>query len=49
MGTPNIWIFDPRLRQMFAFRLNALQEVPGDVIATDDREIELTREEVFRD
>jgi Uma2 family endonuclease len=49
MGAPNIWIFDPRLRQMFTFRLNALQEIPGDVVATDNREIELTREEVFRD
>jgi Uma2 family endonuclease len=49
VGTPNIWVFDPRLRKMFKFRANALQEIPTDTIATEDSAIELTREEIFRD
>ena len=49
MGVPNIWVFDPRLREMFAFHANALTEVAGDIIATVEPCIELTREEVFRD
>ena len=49
MGVPNIWVFDPRLREMFTFHANALTEVAGDVIATVEPRIELTREEVFRD
>ena len=48
-GTSYIWVIDPRLRQMFSFRGNALQEVQSDVIATDDPRLELTREEVFQE
>jgi len=48
-GTPHIWVFDPRLKQMFTFRDNALQEVLGDTIATGDPHLELTRAEVFQD
>jgi len=48
-GTPNIWVFDPRLRKMFRFHANALEEITGDTITTDDRAIELSREEIFRD
>lgn len=47
-GTPNIWVFDPRLKQMFTFSGNALQEVGGGTIATVDSRFELTREEVFQ-
>ena len=47
--TPHIWLFDPRLRQMFTFQANALQEIKADVIATETPRLELTREEVFRD
>jgi Uma2 family endonuclease len=48
-GTPHIWVFDPRLKQMFVFRNDALIEVKGDTIATDDPRLELTRAEVFQD
>jgi len=48
MGVPNIWVFDPRLREMFTFHDNALREVTGDSIVTGDPRIELTREEIFR-
>ena len=47
-GAPHIWVFDPRLKQMFTFRSNSLQEVEGDVIATDEPRLELTRAEVFQ-
>lgn len=48
-GTPHIWVFDPRLKQMSFFHQNALVEVGGDSIASDDPRLELTRDEVFRD
>ncbi len=48
-GTPHIWVFDPRLKQMFTFRENTLQEVMGGTISTDDPRLELTRAEVFQD
>ena len=47
-GVPHIWVIDPRLQQMFAFRSNCLQRVEGDVIATDNPRLELTRDEIFR-
>jgi len=50
MGTPNIWVFDPRLAEMFVFHGNALHEVEGDTISTKaEPRIELTREEIFQD
>jgi Uma2 family endonuclease len=49
VGTPNIWVFDPRLRQMFIFRSNALCEVTEEIIVTSDGAIQLTRQEIFRD
>ena len=49
IGTPHIWVFDPRVKQMFTFRSNSLREVEGDVIATDEPRLELTRAEVFQD
>ena len=47
IGTPNIWLFDPRLRQMFSYRAGVLQLVDAEVIATENPRIELTRDEVF--
>jgi Uma2 family endonuclease len=47
IGTPNIWLFDPRLRQMFTYRAGVLQLVEGDLIGTENPRIELTRDEVF--
>ena len=59
IGTPHIWVFDPRVRLMFTFHANSLREVEGDVIATDlvstdspttdEPRLELTRAEVFQD
>ena len=49
MGVPNIWVLDPRLKQMFVFRGNSLQEIEGDTISTGEPRIELTRDEVFQD
>ena len=49
IGTPNIWLFDPRLKQMHSFRSVDLHEVTADVIATEDPRIELTRGEIFHE
>jgi Uma2 family endonuclease len=49
MGVPNIWVFDPRLKQMFRFHENCLQEIEGDTIPTGEPRIELTRDEIFQD
>ena len=49
MGVPNIWVFDPRLKQMFKFHANSLQEIEGDTISTGEPRLELTREEIFQD
>jgi Uma2 family endonuclease len=49
IGTPHIWVFDPRVKLMFTFRSNSLQEVEGDAIATDEPRLELTRGEVFQE
>jgi Uma2 family endonuclease len=49
MGVPNIWVFDPRLKQMFVFHGNSLQEIEGDTISTGgEPRIELTRDEIFQ-
>jgi Uma2 family endonuclease len=48
-GVANIWVFDPRPKRIFVFRANALQELQGDVIATENPRLELTRGEIFRD
>jgi Uma2 family endonuclease len=47
IGTPNIWVFDPRLRQMFTFHDNTLRLLDSGVIATTDPHVELTCEEIF--
>jgi Uma2 family endonuclease len=49
IGTPNIWVIDPRLKQMFTFDGSALREVQEDVIATGDPRLELTRAEIFQE
>ena len=49
MGVLNIWVFDPRLKQMFVFEGNALREIEGDTISTGEPRIELTRDEIFQD
>jgi Uma2 family endonuclease len=47
IGIPNIWLFDPRLHQMFAFHDNVLQLVEAVIATTGHPHIELTRDEVF--
>jgi Uma2 family endonuclease len=47
IGTPNIWVFDPRLKQMYTFQAGDLHEVTGDTIATENPRLELTRDEIF--
>ena len=46
-GVPNIWVIDPRLQTMSVYSLGTLQEIRGDVIATGDPRLELTRQEIF--
>jgi len=45
IGTPHIWLIDPRLRQMFTFHQNTLAEVK--ILSTPEPRLELTRDEVF--
>ena len=48
LGIPNIWVVDPRLRQMFEYRGGSLLEISGEAIRTSGTpEIELTRAEIF--
>lgn len=47
MGVPNIWLFDPKPKEMYVFRGNSLHEVEGDTISTDEPRLELTRSEIF--
>ncbi|HTX37201.1 MAG TPA: Uma2 family endonuclease [Bryobacteraceae bacterium] len=48
-GIPNIWVFGPRLGQMFFYRGGSLLEVSGPAIrTTGSPEIELTRAEILR-
>ena len=49
IGTPNIWLFDPRQRRMYTYRTATLQEITADTLATTDPHIELTRAEIFQD
>src|SRR5271166_2138094 len=41
-GVPNIWLIDPRLQLMSAYRLPALVEMEGEIISTADGSIELS-------
>ena len=47
-GTPNIWVIDPRLRQISAFHAGVLKEISGDTLFTARKEIALTRAEIFQ-
>ena len=47
IGTPNIWVIDPGTKRMFKYESSALSEVEGDIIATTDPHLELTRSEIF--
>ena len=47
-GIPNIWVIDPRLRQMSVFHAGTLQALSGDSIRTVHGEVELTRTEIFQ-
>ena len=46
-GVKNIWVFDPRLHQMFDYDGSSLREVSGDSIRTADGQVELTAAEIF--
>jgi Uma2 family endonuclease len=46
-GVQDIWLIDPRLRLMCVYSGASLVEVEGEVIATTDGSVELTRTEIF--
>ena len=46
-GVPNIWLIDPRLRLMCAYRPSTLVEIEGEIISTADGAVELSRAEIF--
>jgi Uma2 family endonuclease len=46
-GVANIWVLDPRLQKMSVYADAKLVEIHGNIIATDDPRIELTRQEIF--
>jgi|SRR5580704_15860970 Uma2 family endonuclease len=46
-GVQNIWLIDPRLQLMSAYRQPALVEIEGGVISTADGSVELLRTEIF--
>ena len=47
-GVPNIWVIDPRLKTMSVYSHGVLEEIRGEIIATDNPRLELTRQEIFR-
>jgi Uma2 family endonuclease len=49
IGTPNIWIFDPRKQHMYTYQTGILQEIAGETISTSDSAVSLTRAEIFQD
>jgi Uma2 family endonuclease len=49
IGTPNIWIFNPRTKRMYTYHTGILQEIADDTIATTDNAVRLTRAEIFQD
>ncbi len=49
IGTRYIWVVDPQTRALFTFLNGQLEKVEGDVLATDNPRIELTRAEIFKD
>jgi Uma2 family endonuclease len=46
-GVPNIWLIDPRLQSICMYCPPSLVEPEGEVIATADRSVELSRGEIF--
>jgi Uma2 family endonuclease len=48
-GVAHIWLIDPRLRTLSVYRSGNLEKVPGDLLATEDPRLELTRAEIFED
>ncbi len=46
-GVDNIWLVDPRLRLLYAYRPPALVEIEGEIISTTDGSVEVSRGEVF--
>ena len=46
-GVQNIWLIDPRLQLMSVYRQSTLIEILGDIIATGDGAVELSRAEIF--
>jgi Uma2 family endonuclease len=46
-GVENIWLVDPRLQLLYTYSPPALVEVEGDVIATHDGTVEVSRSEIF--
>jgi Uma2 family endonuclease len=49
LGTRHIWVVDPETRELFIFTDGNLLEVKGDVLASDNPRLELTRGEIFKD
>jgi Uma2 family endonuclease len=47
-GVSNTCLIDPRLEIMSVYRHPNLHQVEGDVIATADERVSLTRDEIFR-
>ncbi len=47
-GVPHIWLIDPRLQKISTYAHGDLTEVRGDIIATGDPRLELTRAEIFQ-
>jgi len=46
-GVPNIWLIDPRLQLLYAYRPPALVEIEGEIISTSDGSVEASRSEIF--
>jgi Uma2 family endonuclease len=46
-GVANIWLVDPRLESMWAYRAPALVEIEGESITSVDGSVELSRSEIF--
>jgi Uma2 family endonuclease len=46
-GVENIWLIDPRLRELYVYRTPDLSEVTGERIATTNGLVELSKSEIF--
>ena len=47
-GEPHIWVFDPRRRKAYVYGGGKLEEHRGDALTTDNPQISLPLEDVFR-